>query len=103
MRVPASFVGRSLSNVAPSGLAHPPPNARVVLARPKVHGPRVRIVQTAREPGRLKSGVGVPRPSGPVGKVRKLFDEVAKLPRRQQEKIVEFLAPIIEDFKRKAG
>jgi len=44
----------------------------------------------------------LPRPSGPVGKVQKLFDEVAKLPRRQQDKIVEFLAPIIEDFKRKS-
>jgi hypothetical protein len=39
----------------------------------------------------------------PSRKVRKLFDEVAKLPRRQQDKIVEFLAPIVEDFKRKAG
>jgi hypothetical protein len=35
--------------------------------------------------------------------VRKLFDEVAKLPRRQQDKIVEFHAPIIEDFKRRAS
>lgn len=43
------------------------------------------------------------RRSGPVGKVRKLFDEVAKLPRRQQEKIVEFLTPIVEDYKRKTG
>jgi hypothetical protein len=45
----------------------------------------------------------LPGPSGPVGKVRKLFDEVAKLPRRQQDKIVEFLAPIIEDFRRRAS
>jgi hypothetical protein len=44
-----------------------------------------------------------PRSGGPVGKVRKLFDEVSKLPRRQQDKIVEFLAPIIEDFKRRAS
>jgi hypothetical protein len=43
------------------------------------------------------------RGGGPVGKVRKLFDEVSKLPRRQQDKIVEFLAPIIEDFKRRAS
>ena len=43
------------------------------------------------------------RGGGPVGKVRKLFDEVSKLPRRQQDKIVEFLAPIVEEFKRKTG
>lgn len=44
-----------------------------------------------------------PRRSGPVGKVRKLFDDVSKLPRRQQDKIIEFLAPIVEEFKRKTG
>lgn len=45
----------------------------------------------------------LPRGGGPVGKVRKLFDEVSKLPRRQQDKIIEFLAPIVEEFKRKTG
>jgi transcriptional regulator with XRE-family HTH domain len=43
------------------------------------------------------------RGGGPVGKVRKLFDEVSRLPRRQQDRIVEFLSPIVEEFKRKAG
>jgi hypothetical protein len=43
------------------------------------------------------------RKPGPVGKVQKLFDEVSRLPRRQQDKIVEFLGPIVEEFKRKAG
>jgi hypothetical protein len=45
----------------------------------------------------------IPRRAGPVGKVQKLFDEVSRLPRRQQDKIVEFLGPIVEEFKRKAG
>lgn len=45
----------------------------------------------------------IPRAGGPVGKVRKLFDEVSKLPRRQQDRIVEFLAPIVQEFKRKTG
>jgi hypothetical protein len=44
-----------------------------------------------------------PRPSGSVGEVHKLFDDVSKLPRRQRDRIVEFLAPIVEKFKRKAG
>jgi transcriptional regulator with XRE-family HTH domain len=43
------------------------------------------------------------RTGGPAGKVRRLFDEVSRLPRRQQDKIVEFLGPIVEQFKRKAG
>jgi transcriptional regulator with XRE-family HTH domain len=45
----------------------------------------------------------IPRGGGPVGKVRKLFDEVSRLPRRQQDKIFEFLKPIVEEFKRKTG
>lgn len=40
-----------------------------------------------------------PRRSGPPGKALKLFEEVAKLPRRQQDKIVEFLTPVIEQYK----
>jgi hypothetical protein len=59
-------------------------------------------VETLLSPAALTSPLAS-RGSGPVGKVRKLFDEVSKLPRRQQDKIVEFLAPIIEDFKRRAS
>lgn len=40
------------------------------------------------------------RRGGPAGKVRKLFDEVSRLPRRQQDKIVEFLSPIVDQYKR---
>ena len=43
------------------------------------------------------------RRAGPVGKVRRLFDDVSRLPRRQQDKIVEFLTPIVEQFKKTAG
>lgn len=45
----------------------------------------------------------LPHHGGPASKVRKLFDDVSRLPRRQQDKIVEFLAPIVEEFKRKTG
>jgi transcriptional regulator with XRE-family HTH domain len=39
-----------------------------------------------------------PRPArgGPVGKVRKLFEEVSKLPRSQQEKVVEFVSAFVD-------
>ncbi len=62
-----------------------------------------RVCRSVRVEDLFTEKTSLPRPSGPVGKVRKLFDQVANLPRRQQDKIVEFLAPIIEDFKRKAG
>lgn len=36
---------------------------------------------------------------GPVGKVKLLFEEVSKLPRRQQEKVVEFVSAFVEQNK----
>ena len=40
---------------------------------------------------------------GPVGRLRKLFDNISKLPRRQQDKIIEFFEPIVEQHSKKAG
>lgn len=39
------------------------------------------------------------RRGGPVGKVRKLFEEVSKLPRTQQEKVVEFVSAFVDKAK----
>jgi len=36
------------------------------------------------------------RGPGPTGKMRQLFEAASKLPRRQQEKIVDFIGPYIE-------
>lgn len=36
------------------------------------------------------------RGPGPTGKMRKLFEAASKLPRRQQEKIIDFVGPYIE-------
>jgi len=36
--------------------------------------------------------------AGPTGKVQKVFDDVAKLPRRQQEKIVEFVSAFVSQY-----
>ncbi len=37
----------------------------------------------------------IPRESGPVGKARRFFDAVSKLPRNQQEKVFSLLEPFI--------
>ena len=37
---------------------------------------------------------------GPVGKAQKVFEAVSRLPRRQQEKIVEFVSALIEQYER---
>jgi len=43
------------------------------------------------------------RRSGPVGRVQKVFEEVSKLPRRQQDKVVEIISALVEQYRRKAG
>ena len=46
---------------------------------------------------------GIVRKNGPAGKLRKTFDEVAALPRRQQEKIVEIVTALVEQYTRAKG
>ena len=42
------------------------------------------------------------RKAGPVGKVQKVFEEVSTLPRKQQERIVETVSALVEQYKRRA-
>ena len=38
------------------------------------------------------------RKTGPAGKVHKIFEEVSKLPRRQQERIVEVVSALVSQY-----
>ena len=38
------------------------------------------------------------RKAGPTGKVQKVFEEVSALPRRQQEKIIEFVTAYVRQY-----
>ncbi len=40
---------------------------------------------------------------GPDGKLRKVFEEASNLPRRQQEKITEFVSAFINQYKQNGG
>jgi hypothetical protein len=57
-------------------------------------------VQTGVTPQSRKLPGRSDRRPGPVGKTQKAFEEVARLPRSQQDKIVEAL---VDQFKRKAS
>ena len=39
------------------------------------------------------------RGKGPQGKVRRVFEEVSRLPRRQQEKIVDFVSAYVRQYR----
>ena len=41
----------------------------------------------------------VKKKGGPEGKLRRVFEEAASLPRRQQEKIMEFVSAFINQYK----
>jgi len=45
----------------------------------------------------LASGENKKRSSGPVGKMRQLFEAASKLPRGQQEKILAILQPFVRE------
>jgi transcriptional regulator with XRE-family HTH domain len=38
------------------------------------------------------------RKSGPTGKMQKVFEEVSRLPRRQQEKVYEFVTAFVRQY-----
>ncbi len=38
------------------------------------------------------------RKAGPTGKVQKVFEDVSKLPRRQQEKIIQVVAALVSQY-----
>lgn len=70
----ARLIGEPQQNVALWEQSDKPPRSDAIPKLARALGVRVEDLFTEK--------TSLPRPSGPVGKVRKLFDEVAKLPRR---------------------
>ncbi|MEO6602131.1 MAG: hypothetical protein ABIQ16_19780 [Polyangiaceae bacterium] len=40
---------------------------------------------------------------GPIGQVQRTFEEVTKLPRKQQRKVLEMVQALVDQYKRKAS
>jgi transcriptional regulator with XRE-family HTH domain len=89
----AELLGVPQSNVAYWEQSEKPPRSDVL---PQMaHALGVRIEQLLLP----ANGHAAPtRAGGPKGKVRKLFEEVSRLPRRQQEKIVEFVSAFVRQY-----
>ena len=89
----AELLGVPQSNVAYWEQSEKPPRSDVLPQMAKVLG--VGIEQLLLP----ANGHAAPsRTGGPKGKVRKLFEEVSRLPRRQQEKIVEFVSAFVRQY-----
>lgn len=48
--------------------------------------------------GKEAATIRTAKKAGPTGKVQQGFDDVAKLPRRQQDKVVEFVSAFVRQY-----
>jgi len=89
------LIGEKQQNIAFWEQSDKPPRSDVLPKLARVLGVSVEQLLDVNSP--------IGRRNGPVGKVRKLFEDVSELPRRQQEKVVEFVSALVEQYKRQAS
>ena len=87
----AELIGESQQNVAYWEQAEKPPRSDVLPKMAKALG--VSVEEILGEPKTSRNG-------GAKGKLRLVFDEVSRLPRRQQDKVVEIVTALVEQYKR---
>jgi len=91
----ADLVGDVQPNIAYWEASEKPPRSDILPKLAKVLGVSVEDLRSADldpEPKR-----------GPVGRMQKVFADVSRLPRRQQDKVVEFVEAFVSQYKRKAS
>lgn len=91
----AEAVGVPQANIAFWEWSDKPPRSDLLPKMAKVLGVRVDNLIVTDGSAALTS-----RP-GPVGEVQRIFEEVRRLPRSQQRKIVEMVDAVVEQYKRK--
>jgi transcriptional regulator with XRE-family HTH domain len=92
----ARLIGELQQNVAYWELSDKPPRSDALPKLAKVLGVTVEsFLDTDSKPVR--------KGTGPAGRVRKVFEEVTRLPRSQQQRVVEFVEALVEQYKRNAG
>lgn len=92
----AKRIGESQANIAYWERAAKPPRSDVLPKLARALGVTLEELLTADLPP-------LTRRPGPTGKVQRVFEEVTKLPRRQQDKVLEIVSALVEQYKRKAG
>ena len=93
----AKAIGVANANMAHWEWSENPPRAEMLPKLAKVLGVRIEDL--------LGSSAALPdlKKQRPVGEVQKAFEEVRKLPRKQQRKIVETVYALVHEYKRKAS
>lgn len=90
----ADFLGVPQANIAFWEWSDKPPRSDLLPKMAKALG--VRVEQLIIGAG---SSALAARP-GPVGEVQRAFEEVRRLPRRQQRKVIEMVFALVEQYKR---
>ncbi len=91
----ARLIGESQQNIAFWEQSDKPPRSDILIPMAKTLGVTIEELLTDKKTNKRKGG--------PVGKVKKIFDEVSTLPRRQQDKIVEFVSALVNQYKGQKG
>ena len=91
----AELVGEPQQNIAFWEQSDKPPRSDALPKLAKVLGVAVE---------QLVTGNAVPaKQNGPVGRAQRVFEEVSRLPRRQQDKVLEMVSALVNEYRRKAS
>jgi transcriptional regulator with XRE-family HTH domain len=92
----ARLVGEPQPNIAYWEQSEKPPRSDVL--------PKLAKALSVRVEDLLDVDGAVPtRRGGPVGRLQLVFEEVARLPRSERQKVIEFVSAFVDQHKRKAG
>lgn len=93
----AKFLGVPQGNISFWEWCEKPPRGDVLPKMAKALGVSVDdlLVETGSN--------GLANRPGPVGEVQRAFEEVRRLPRKQQRKVVEMVTALVEQYRRKAS
>lgn len=93
----AKFLDVPQANIAFWEWSDKPPRSDLLPKMAKAFSVRLEalLVATAAQP--------IARRKGPIGEVQRTFEEVTKLPRKQQRKVLEMVQALVEQYKRKAS
>jgi transcriptional regulator with XRE-family HTH domain len=91
----ARLIGVPQPNIAFWELSAKPPRSEVLPKMARALGVRVEQL--------LDTEAAVERKAGPTGKVQQAFEAVSRLPRRQQEKILEVVSLFVQQYGQRQG
>lgn len=91
----AGIIGETQQNIAFWEQTDKPPRSDVLPKMAKALGVKIEDI--------LNVTGEIPKKSGPTGRLHSLFEEASKLPRRQQEKLMEFITAFVSHYKQTKG